>query len=50
MPIPVSICIFLESMEQTVLIDPIQRILQEDRWTNKEKLRQITLLLREGEK
>lgn len=50
MPIPVSICIFLEPTEQAVLIDPIQRILQEGRWADEEKLRQITLLLREDEK
>ncbi len=40
----------LRQAEQAVLIDHIQRILQEGRWTDEEKLRQITLLLREDEK
>lgn len=40
----------LRQAEQAVLIDHIRRILQEGRWTDEEKLRQIALLLREDEK
>lgn len=40
----------LRQAEQAVLIDHIRRILQEGRWTDEEKLHQITLLLREDEK